>query len=208
MNPSEFLGVLERLIDRLQRSRAKSVKKASERRHITSVVSAWFSQYKPSFLQLVGDEQLLVPMDDRLQSILKLSAKMRARITVIANVRSARKYFAETLLVPLSRAYWSRVPQQAPAGRDDEVCARLRKLDQPLADGYEQLVIDLEDASRLSYRGPAAELREVLTHVLHSLAPNNQVQVTEWYKEARRSGARTESNPTRAERVKFILRNK
>jgi hypothetical protein len=60
----------------------------------------------------------------------------------------------------------------------------------------------------LTYRGPAAELREVLTKVLHHLAPDAKVEVTDWYKEARRSGGRKETTPTRAERVKYILRSR
>ena len=47
----------------------------------------------------------------------------------------------------------------------------------------------------------------MLTGVLHILAPTEQVQAMDWYREARRSGARTEPTPTRAERVKFILRS-
>ena len=68
--------------------------------------------------------------------------------------------------------------------------------------------MDLQDEERLTYRGPAAELREILTSVLHRLAPTEIVQETDWYKEARRSGKRKETTPTRAERIKFILRSR
>ncbi len=77
-----------------------------------------------------------------------------------------------------------------------------------MAVSYEQAVIDIEDSERSSYRGPAAELREVLTGVLHTLAPNSQIEATEWYRESRRSGTRKEPTPTRAERTKFILRSR
>lgn len=77
-----------------------------------------------------------------------------------------------------------------------------------MAEGYEQACADIEDAKRISYRGPAAELRELLTGVLHKLAPNEDVEATDWYKEARRSGVRKESAPTRAERTKYILRSR
>ena len=68
------------------------------------------------------------------------------------------------------------------------------------------MIRDLEDRDRISYRGTAGELREVVTEVLHILAPTADVQATDWYKEARRSGKRKESTPTRAERIRYILR--
>ena len=157
---------------------------------------------------MIGDEQLMAPMDELLQQLLRRTSDGRARTTVIRDVRSARRYFNDSLLVPLSRAYWSRAPQQGPAGFDREVELRLRRLDPNLAKGYAQAVFDIEDDDRLSYRGPAAELREVVTDALHILAPTGEVQATDWYREARRSGARTEPTPTRAERVKFILRSR
>lgn len=208
MNPSEFLDVLEHLLVRLRAGRAREVSTPTERRNIRSVVSAWFAQYRTPFIQVLGDERQIAAMDALMERLLNLASRQFARRTVIGAVRSASQYFSNSLLVPLSRAYWTKSPERAPAGHDDAAAARLRKLDADLADGYEQAVMDIEDPHRLSYRGPAAELREVLTGVLHALAPNAQVEATDWYKESRRSGARKESTPTRAERTKFILRGR
>jgi hypothetical protein len=207
MNPSEFADVIERLLARLA-ARSSAIVSPAERVNIRSFVGAWFGQYKDAFVQMVGDEQLFALMDAFMQTILRRTLEKTARRTVIREIRVAREYFNDTLLMPLSRAYWSRAPQKSPAGHDQQVASGLRQLDADLADSYEQAVFDITDDERLSYRGPAAELREVLTGVLHILAPNPRVQETDWYIEARRSGARTEPTPTRAERVKFILRNR
>lgn len=207
MNPSEFADVIERLLTRLA-ARDNAIVSPAERLNIRSFVGAWFGQYKAAFVQMVGDEQLLASMDGIMQSILRRTVEKSARRTIIRDIKAARRYFTNTLLMPLSRAYWSRAPQQSPAGHDEEVASGLRQLDSDLADSYVQAVFDITDGERLSYRGPAAELREVLTGVLHILAPNPRVEETDWYVEARRSGARKETTPTRAERVKFILRNR
>lgn len=208
MNPSEFADVIERLLIRLEGGRSATVSSRAERVNIRSVVGAWFGEYRSAFLQMIGDEQLLAPMDGLLQEILRRASETSARRTVTRDVRSTRRYFNDNLLVPLSRAYWSRAPQQSPAGFDREAESRLRQLDADLADSYAQAVYDVEDEARLSYRGPAAELRELLTGALHILAPTERVQAMDWYREARRSGARSESTPTRAERVRFILRSR
>lgn len=208
MNPSEFIDVLERLNVRLRAGTTKEISSATERKNIRSVVGAWFSQYQPSAVQIVGEEQYIRSMDEEMLGLLKLASGNSTRRTVIRSCTSAIRHFRENLLVPLGRAYWSRAPERSPAGRDDEVAARLMQLDGELAESYEQAVIDAEDSERRTYRGPAAELREVLTNVLHILAPNAQVEATEWYRASQRSGTRKEPTPTRAERTKFILRSR
>lgn len=208
MNPSEFLDAIERLLTRLRKGVESSPLQNSEKTHVRSVIGAWFEQYRPSFLSMVGDEGLLLPLDDLLQALLKSVPRTPSRRTVVRMVRQIEKYFTETLLVPLSRAYWSKVSQRTPPGRDEEVAIRLAHLDPDLGESYEQVAMDLQDEERLTYRGPAAELREILTGVLHRLAPTADVEATDWYKEARRSGKRNEPTPTRAERTKFILRSR
>jgi Predicted pPIWI-associating nuclease len=206
MNPSEFLDVLDRLVTRLQAGATREISGLGERRYLRSVIGAWFSEYRPAFIEIVGEEQAIRSMDDQMQELLKLASDGSSRRTVVRLCRAAIKNFKGNILVPLSRAYWSLAPERSLAGYDEEVSVKLKGLDPSLAESYEQSVLDIEDEQRLSYRGTAAELREVVTDVLHVLAPTAEVQATEWYKEARRSGARKESTPTRAERTRFILR--
>jgi hypothetical protein len=193
---------------RLSAGGGRNVLNRGERVNIRSVVGAWFSEYKASFLQIVGEEQPFSVMDEKMQNLLKLTSDEGGRRALNREVGAAVEHFKESLLIPLSRAYWATAPQKTPAGRDGQVADRLRRLDPELADSYEQAALDIEDAERMSYRGAAAELREVLTGILHNLAPNEEVEGTEWYREARRSGSRKEPTPTRAERTKFILRSR
>jgi uncharacterized protein YdiU (UPF0061 family) len=208
MEPSEFLDILTRLLQLIKSGATKHVSAQTDRNNIRSVVSAWFTQYRPSFLSMVGDESLLTLIDSQMQTLLKLAADNNPRRTVVKTLKAAKDHFSDTLLVPLSRAYWSRVPQHSSASRDEEVVKRLSHLSAELTASYEQSILDLQDVNRLSYRGPASELREVVTGALHLLAPDERVKATEWYKESRRSGVRKESNPTRAERTKYILRSR
>jgi hypothetical protein len=205
MNPSEFLDVLERLLTRLSTGTSREIS-GQGKKHLRSLIQAWFAQYRPAFIEVVGEDQTISSMDEKMQELLKLTSGDTARRTVVRFCKAIMRHFKENLLVPLSRAYWSQAPERSSAGYDDQVAVSLKSLDADLADGYEQAILDLENDERLSYRGTAAELREIVTDVLHHLAPTDQVQATEWYKEARRSGARKEPTPTRAERTRFILR--
>lgn len=208
MNPSEFPDILDNLVSRLKARHMDAVPSAAEVRIIESVVHTWYSEYKTPFAQMLGDEQMIALMDSKMDKLFNLASRRRTRRAVIGAAGAAVTYLREELLMPVNRAYWARSPERVPAGRDETVAVRLRHLDPLLADGYEQAISDVEDAKRKSYRGPAAELREILTGVLHALAPNQSVEAEDWYKESRRSGKRDETTPTRAERTKYILRSR
>lgn len=207
MNPSEaFVDIVDRLIAQLRpKTRVTS---ARLRTAIRAFVGAWFQDYQAPLIELLGDETFLKPIDDMMQNLQRLIVDERTtKRELHTKVREIKRTFADKLMTPASRAYWSRAPEKSPAGLDDEVLARLEALDRNLAASYRQVVMDLEK-QRLSYRGTAGELREVLTRVLHNLAPTGDVEATDWFKEAVKAKTRKEPTPTRAERVRYILRNR
>lgn len=208
MDPNEFLDALERFVSTLVRPRTRFVRAVEERNHVRSFVEAWFGEYRPAFIAVIAEEQYFQPVDAVMEKLVKLTAELNLRHTYIRSCRNIQRHFRDKLLVPLIRAHWSRAPEKAPAGRDPEVARRLRALDPDLAEGYEQVVEDIAEGNRRTYRGTAAELREVIRGVLVRLAPDDQVKSTDWYKEARRTGAVKEKNPTQSERTKFILRQR
>src|SRR5262249_22271179 len=126
MNPSEFLDVVERLQTRMQAGNARSTStpgelghvKPAERKSLRSFVGAWFSEYRPSFVQSVGEEQHIIAMDEMMQSLLRLASQQSARRTVVRSIVSVNNHFRDNLLIAISRAYWSRAPGRSPAGRD------------------------------------------------------------------------------------------
>jgi len=68
---------------------------------------------------------------------------------------------------------------------------------------YEQGMVDLSSASRLSWRGPATDFREALRETLDHLAPDDAVRA--------QTGYRPEPNtngPTMKQKVRFVLRQR
>ena len=57
----------------------------------------------------------------------------------------------------------------------------LEKVNPELANAYRQVRRDLQDVTRLSYRGTANELREILREVLVKLAPDSEVVARPWF---------------------------
>ena len=208
MNPTDFLDSLERLLTNLSRYKSKVIISPEQRNQVRSFVGAWFEQYRKAFVSLIADEDLFSPIDDAMNTLVKLASDRNSRRVYKHTCKALQTNFRNNLLVPLSRAYWSRAPEAAMSGRDPDVAKRLRCLDDALAESYEQVIEDLSDEDRKTYRGTASELREVLRGVLDLLASDDNVMRMEWYKDARRSGSRKEPKPTQAEKTKYILRQR
>lgn len=68
---------------------------------------------------------------------------------------------------------------------------------------YEQCLLDLGGPQRVSYRGVAHELREVLRETLHYLAPDADVMATPGFKLER-----NQERPTQAQKARYILQNR
>lgn len=84
---------------------------------------------------------------------------------------------------------------------DEQIISKLDALVQSAALSYKQAILDLKDDSRVSFRGPALELREALREILDHLAPDKEVTAAPGYvPEKDRSG------PTMKQKVRFIMK--
>jgi hypothetical protein len=91
----------------------------------------------------------------------------------------------------------------AHAEEDEQVISKLEALVPSAAQSYKQAILDLKDDSRVSFRGPALELREALREILDHLAPDSEVMATPGYVQEKGT-----PGPTRKQKVRFILKNK
>ncbi len=99
-----------------------------------------------------------------------------------------------------------RTTTKATTGDDPQVQTTIRLLEMvnpELANAYRQVRRDLEDVTRLSYRGTANELREILREVLVKLAPDSAVVARPWFVAMTDTG-----KPTHQQRAKYILEKK
>ena len=73
---------------------------------------------------------------------------------------------------------------------DDQTIKKLEALVPSAALSYKQAVLDLNDDSRVSFRGPALELREALREILDHLAPDDEVTAAPGYVQEKDRGRR------------------
>jgi hypothetical protein len=98
------------------------------------------------------------------------------------------------------------VPARGPlSGRDAHVLARLGRLAPSLADSLEQALRDINDHTRVSYVGPAGEVREVMRATVQLLANDEDIRKQPWYKGIEQGGKR---NPSQAERIRFAVQRR
>jgi hypothetical protein len=96
------------------------------------------------------------------------------------------------------------VPARASFETTDQLIIDALQKDLPsAARSYEQALTDLAGVERLSWRGPATDLREALRETLDHLAPDNEVEKQSDYKhEAETDG------PTMKQKVRYVLRKR
>lgn len=81
----------------------------------------------------------------------------------------------------------------------EQIYESLAGLDTSLADSYLQIGKDLM-SERLSWAGTAHEIREILSRLLHTLAPDEEVKSQRWYRQDKNT-----PGPTQAQRARFIM---
>ncbi|MEX0629956.1 MAG: hypothetical protein WEE67_06255 [Chloroflexota bacterium] len=95
------------------------------------------------------------------------------------------------------------VPARGPlSGLHADILERLRRQSPALADSLEQALTDLNDHNRLSYVGPAGEVREVMRAAVQQLAPDDEVRKQPWFVGTKQGD---KINPTQAERARYAV---
>jgi hypothetical protein len=98
------------------------------------------------------------------------------------------------------------VPARGPlSGQEANILARLRRHSLALADSLEQVLKDLNDQTRLSYVGPAGEIREVLRATIQMFAPDHEVRKQPWFVGIEQGG---KVNPSQAERTRYAVQQR
>jgi hypothetical protein len=86
------------------------------------------------------------------------------------------------------------------SAQEADVLVRLRHLRPSLADSLEQALADVNDVNRLSYMGPAGEIREVMRTAIAELAPDEEVRKQPWFKGIQQG---KKVNPSQSERARY-----
>jgi hypothetical protein len=169
------------------------------RAEASDVARLYLSQSRQS-LQGLGLDEELSALDQGFQNLIQLSSGMNAVTSYKAQIKNIRKLLPKvTASIALNQSI-VKVPQDISA-EDERVIATLDGLVPSAALSYKQAIIDLAQAGRVSFRGPATELREALRETLDHLAPDSAVTDAHGY-----APEKGRQRPTMKQKVRFILK--
>lgn len=185
----------------LNGSSAKQVRSTTQRARVRTIAEQYFNEVRPLILQNTMDGAPVQDVDTLMQTILELSQKHSSTTkykTAFKDLKKQLQLLDKWLVISPS--------QQSAPGReqvDDRIVRTLQALLPGAALSYEQALVDLACNERLSWRGPATDLRESLRETLDHLAPDNDVMSAQGYKQQK-----DVHGPTMKQKVRFILRSR
>jgi hypothetical protein len=198
---------LEALRARVRSLTATNVNGDADRGAARTLVQDWFRRVRPTVAVEGVDLALLAAIDSRLQSVLRLAGGRNRRSSYLTELNAIRKAMTPLEIErELALGHQVLAPTSPPAGLtaiESRIISTLDQLVPSAALAYEQSIRDLADPDRLSFRGPANELRSALWEVLERLAPDDAVISQTGFKlEAGKT------QPTQKQRVRYILRSR
>lgn len=210
MPVEDFLNTLQGLSRRFS-GRDKTRTNTEDRNLAKATVESWFRSYRGLIVDLFGEIDEVRQIDQELQNVLRLSLSANRCSSYKAPIRRACDVLQNQILVNLKIAEWRRTATSGFIDENRELMGRLRLFGPQFELSYRQILTDLADQSRITHRGTANELRELFREILNKLAPDKEVEKQEWFK-AKRASLKDEReknrSPTRAERVRYIMRDR
>jgi hypothetical protein len=197
----EYVQELQRLRTILKRHPGRQVFSQELKNHIRAVAETWPNDVRPQ-VALGTDESRTA--DDLIGKVIEATyhdTSPRSYLQLLGALRDA--------LIRLRVKTTVAMPGGARNLSEDNLAVEraLEVLNPAIADSYTQVLVDVQDDGRISLRGTANELREVLREVLEVLSPDDVVEKEPWYRSKDELG-REKHRPTYADRAKYAIRRK
>lgn len=168
---------------------------------MAALAGDYFSTYRPAVVAAGASPEELDGADSQFRQLHQFAHMRPSKARVDTVLRDARN-----ALVTLdgNRLRNSASPSGARTSKSDElIISSLKEVCPSAASAYQQALRDLQGPDRLSWRGPATDMREALRETLDAMAPDKEVEKMQAYKleeNARR--------PTMRQKAKYILKNR
>jgi hypothetical protein len=173
---------------------SRQVFAASVKSQLREIASIYFSTVQPKLDKLLAQD-----LNEVFQAIHASSRINPSTQKCRELVKCARK-----LLVAVEGQSLSAIRKQGAASpTDDLIVASLNDICPSASLAYQQALVDFSNGERMSWRGPATDLREALRETLDVLAPDAEVTASAGFKlegDAKR--------PTMKQKVRYVLRSR
>lgn len=162
------------------------------------IARTYFESVRPELSVVQNRAALIEEIDYVLQSLLQLATAPREKEAYLGQIAEVRPYLLEaTVDVMKARGSQPLILSQT----ERAILDTLAKMLPVAAASYEQALLDVAQGKRVSWRGSATELREVLREAIDYLAPDDKVTASPGFQLEQ-----GQSLPTQKQKVRFILR--
>jgi hypothetical protein len=202
---ADTLRALERMLsdvakvaEVLDSSSAKWVKAADVQPRIAAIAKLYFGSIRATLEAVASREPVVEEIDFVIQQLLSFAGASHERAAYSGQLNELRPYLLEAQ-IDLMKAKASA--DLVLSKIEQEILKTLRRMLPVSAASYEQVLRDIHEADRISWRGTGMELREALREVIDELAPDDKVMASDGF-----TLEKDRTRPTQGQKVKYILR--
>jgi hypothetical protein len=187
----------------LSRSKAVNVNSTALRDSARELVQQYFRRVRPELEALQID---VASFDSLMQRFLHLANGRNAKSSyqdVVRALQASRGPLEVQRERLIGTTLYTSQGTRPSSGVENAIAETLDRLVPSAGLSYRQALADLGDTTRISYRGPATDLRECLREVLDHLAPDKEVTQAAGFKLEK-----DRTRPTMKQKVRFILKSR
>jgi hypothetical protein len=185
---------------KLNRVKSVNVNSAALREEANQLAQKYLRTVRP-FLNAAGLQAEVNVLDPAFGAFLQLSEGNNALVSYKRRARVIRKNISKVKGLLAISAGSTGGAHDGPSVDEKKLIETLGKLVPSAAMSYQQALADCKDSKRISFRGPALELREALRDILDHLAPDKDVMDSDGFKLEK-----DRTQPTMKQKVRFILK--
>lgn len=187
----------------LDRVHTTAVNAQATKDQTKEVAQLFFRTVRPLLTNYQLDD-MLEPLTAAFQALLQLSEGRNLTASYKRHTKAIRRLVPKiTGQLELQGAAASTVSSSE---NDRKITETLDKLIPSAGQSYQQAIADLADGRRLSFRGPAHELREALREVLDHLAPDADMRKADVKFEKDHNTGKDRTTYTMKQKVRFIFK--
>jgi Predicted pPIWI-associating nuclease len=192
------------LIKDIRAVSAVAINSVSLKGRVKQAVQTYFRSSRPLILNSGILESRVVPLDAIFHDLNQLALGNNRKTSYVEKLKVCRSQMSALAIERDIAVGERKISKSIPMSpQQQKIVETLRAMLPGAATSFSQAIIDLGDSSRISYRGTAAELREVLREVIDHLAPDDAVSSA--------PGFQLEKGrefPTMRQKMRFIMKNR
>jgi hypothetical protein len=202
----EISEQVEKLYGSIKKVSSVAVNSTQIKQDAKRIVQNYFREARPAIGKLGISESDLALTDEIFQTLNSLAQSNNRKTTYQELLRRLREQLVQQGIRRHVLAGQKGSSQLTP--QQTTIILTLKAMIPSAASSFEQAIVDLADTNRLSYRGTAAELREVIRETIDNLAPDDTVSTSAGFQFEKDQHGKPRATPTMKQKVRFLLKSR